>query len=87
MAIVTGNDILVQILKMFGVDDCSEIRKATITIEVDNVVMIDVERYARPEIDKDGNLILPIELEEYELSAVKKKDVIQIQKGVSNGSS
>jgi hypothetical protein len=73
VAIVTGNDILVQILKTFGVDDCNQVRKAIITIEANELAMVTVERYARAEIDKDGNLILPVELEEYELSVVKKK--------------
>jgi hypothetical protein len=73
MAIVTGNDIGVQILKMFGVDDCSDISKATITIEVNHLVMVTLERCASVETDDQGNMILPIELEQYELSAVKKK--------------
>ncbi len=45
MAIVKANDLLIELLKIWGVED-KHVTKATIHIEVDEAVRVTVERFA-----------------------------------------
>lgn len=71
----TSDNIGIQILNLFGLDDTNQVRRAVITLEVGEVVMIDIERYAEVNVNNEtGELVIPIELKKYKLSVELVED-------------